>query len=76
LPSRGRCIHYEYIALKLLPENADARHRYAVVLNRARKTSAAIDQLGKALELDPLRQQARRDLVKMLLTRTTTWGWR
>lgn len=59
--------HYEFIALKLLPEDVTARYRYGLALHQARRTSAAVDQLGKALEFDPQRQEVRRDLVKILL---------
>ena len=44
--------HYEFIAVKLLPQDPEAHHRCALVLNQARQTRAAITQLNKALELD------------------------
>ena len=60
--------HYELIATKLAPNDAEARRRYAVVLNRAQRTSQAISQFEKSLQISPERKDTRRDLVKLLLT--------
>ena len=59
--------HYQYITFKLLPENATARHRYAIALERAGQTTAAISQLEKSLEFDEEYKEARRDLIKLLM---------
>lgn len=59
--------HYQFIAEKLLPNNAEARHRFALALNRVQQPNKALVQFEKCLAINPQQTAARRDLVKLLL---------